>query len=372
MRRRGVDSHPRIHPRSSSVGCLTNQRATTAMPADTILSVELIEALRRIGSQLEASTGSPDDLETALHLLNTLPADAVVRAEREIVHCAKLYHYWQRPNARSTVLHQLKRSPGLQYLFVFHGDGTIREAALRKMVSGLPSPFLFAAIAWRLNDWGPPVWRAAAECARRVFPLTAAPVIADAALALLSRENSWRRWTDERAILIETLGRSDVAPSFIDLIRRRQTGAVASVLRRALQQESFDFYLQQLAQEAAQPAVRAVALQALLEGFANWPSGFERQWVDKSMGITRRVKVFDRRPLSPMVMQTQPMLRRQLILSAVADRSAIVRKVALDGLIRCRDEIPDAKEIAAPLILDRAASVRDRARFLLRTGAEIL
>ena len=56
--------------------------------------------------------------------------------------------------------------PGLRYLFIFHGDETIREAALGKIVSGLPSPFLFAAIAWRLNDRALPVRRAAAECAR--------------------------------------------------------------------------------------------------------------------------------------------------------------------------------------------------------------
>jgi len=341
-------------------------------PPNGILPVKLTEALRRIGSKLEEGASLQDELKNALHLLNEQPASAVVRAEREIVHATKLYHHSRRPNRRflglltwSTDLDQLERFPGLRYLFIFHGDGTIREAALGKIVSGLPSPFLFAAIAWRLNDWALPVRRAAAECARRAFPLTDAPVIAEAAIALLSRENSWRRWTDERAILIETLGRTDVASSLADIIRRKQTGAVASVLRRALQQESFDPYLQELAQEAAQPAVRAVALQTLIDGFANCPRGFERQWVDKSMGISRRVRTFDRRPLGPMASQTQATLRRQMIVSGTADRSAAVRKVALDGLIRFRDEIANADEIAAPLAVDQSSSVRERARFLL-------
>ena len=287
----------------------------------------------------------------------------------------KLYHYWRRPNRRllglltcSTDLDRLERFPGLRYLFIFHGDGIIREAALRQIVSGLPSPFLFAAIAWCLNDWALPVRRAAAECARRTFPLTDAPVIAEAAIALLSRENSWRRWTDERAILIETLGRTDVASSLADIIRRKKTGAVASVLRRALQQESFDPYLQALALEAAQPAVRVVALQTLIDGFASWPRGFERQWVDKSMGIARRIRTFDRRPLGPMALQTQTTLRRRMILSGTADRSAAVRKVALDGLIRFRDQIADANEIATPLALDQSPSIRERVQFLLRNS----
>jgi len=53
-----------------------------------------------------------------------------------------------------------------------------------------------------------------------------------------------------------------------------------------------------------------------------------------------------------------------------ADRSAAVKKVALDALIRYRAEIPDAKEIAAPLLHSRTASVRERAEFLLSVIAE--
>jgi hypothetical protein len=39
-------------------------------------------------------------------------------------------------------------------------------------------------------------------------------------------------------------------------------------------------------------------------------------------------------------------------------------------LIRYLADMPDAKEIAAPLLVDRTASVRERAEFLLTVLAE--
>lgn len=323
------------------------------------LPVELYEVLTRIGSKLDQRQSFECELEQALHWLNGLPASVAVRAEREISNAAKLYH-----SRRSTDLEQLVRLPSVEYLFIFHSDGRIREAALKKITGGLRSPFLFAAIAWRLNDWALPVRIAAVECARRTFPLTAAEVIAQADIVLLPRKNSWTRWTDEEALLAETLGRADVASSSADIIREKQTGGAALALRYALQQSVLDPHLEKLAYEAVQPAVRAVALRSLIDGYASWPSGFEWQWVDKSMGVRRRVRTFDRRRLTRIASRT-PMIVR-----GVADRSAAVRKVALDGLIRYRAEIPEAKEIAEPLLRDRVASVRERAEFLLTVIAE--
>jgi hypothetical protein len=258
-----------------------------------------------------------------LQWLNELPASAVVRAEREIADAAHLLHHWRRPKARFISLsawpsdiEALGRTPGLEYLFVFHKDGTVREAALNRIASGLPSPFLFAAIAWRLNDWAPPVRTAAAECARRAFPLTSAAILAEAAIALLSRESSWRRWTNERAVLIETFGRPDVAAAIAEIIKNKPTGGIASVLRLALQNSGLDPFLEMLARRAAQPMARAVALQALIEGDANWPSGFAWQWIDKSMGVRKRVRTFSRRPL------TITISRRSAITIGTADRSS--------------------------------------------------
>jgi len=242
------------------------QNPNMKKPTVAILPDQLVELLGCISSKLERQQGIQNELGRALLWLNDLPASTVARAELEISKAARLYRYRQPPkprffwlSARPSGIEQLEREPGLEYLFIFHMDGTLREAALNKIASGLPSPFLFAAIAWRLNDWAAPVRVAAAECAKRVFPLTAADVIARAAIVLWSRENSWRRWTIERAVLIEALSRPDVAEAFADAVMKKQTGGVTEVLLGALQNGWLDPYLEQLAREAAQPAVRAVA-----------------------------------------------------------------------------------------------------------------
>jgi len=332
----------------------------------TVLPVQLRDALSRIGSKLEQRQVIEGDLSRALEGLNALPASVVVRAEREISNTAKLYHSWWRPkpwafglSASLSDMDHLKCVSGLEYLFIFHGDGHLREAALQRIEGGLPSPFLFAAIAWRLNDWALPVRIAAAECAKRTFHLTSAAVVAQAAMALLARESSWRRWTNERGLLIETFDRPDVAAALTEIIEKKPTGATASVLQRALQNAGLDPFLERLATKAAQPAARATALQPLIDGYASWPSGFAWQWIDKSMGVRRRVRTLSQRPL------TVTISRRTAITMGAADRSAAVKRIALDGLIRYRAEIPDATEIAELLLTDRTASVRERAEFVL-------
>jgi hypothetical protein len=344
---------------------------STSEQRKPVLPPELIEALIRVGLTFERQQSVEDELDCALRGLNELLPSAVVRAEREISNAAKLHHYWRRPkpcvsglSSWPSDIEQLERVPRLEYLFIFHMDGTIREAALNKIAGGLPSPFVFAAIAWRLNDWAAPVRKAAAGCARRTFSLTSARVIAEAAVALLARESTWGRWTNARRLLIETCARPDVAAALADVIEKKQTGAAASVLQRALQSSALDPFLEGLASSAAQPAVRAMALQPLIDGYASWPSGFAWQWIDKSMGFRRRVRTFGRRPL------TLAVSRRAAIKLGASDRFAAVKNIALDGLTRYRAEIPDAKEIAAPLLNDRAASVRERAEFLLAILAE--
>jgi hypothetical protein len=335
----------------------------------SVLPVQLREALISLGSKLQRRQSVEGEFERTLQWLHEIPASAVVKAEREISYATQLYEYGPRVRrgwfvaAEPNCVKQLERLPGLEYLYIFHRDGRIREAALKKIASGLPSPFLVAAVVWRLNDWALPVRVAAVECAKRVFPLTSGEAIAQAAVVLLPRENSWRRWTNERALLVDMVDRADVARSLAHILRDRETGGITTVFRLALRQRGLDSYLEELAKEAIQPAVRAVALQSLIECYANWPSRLEWRWVDKSMGVRRRVTVFERRTL------TQNVSRKPLIIMGAADRSAALRKVALDGLIRYRAEIPEAKHIGERLLRDHAASVRERAEFLVTTIA---
>lgn len=332
----------------------------------TVLPSALHDALAEVGAKLERGDRIGSELEKALHLLAGLSPGQIIKAEAEIAAAACLHHWvLSSPLEASLFRHptgykQLLRTPKLEYLFLFHRNGRLREAALMKLSEGLPTPFLFVAVAWRLNNWAKPVRQAAARCARQCFPLTSPEVVARAAVALLVRQTSWRRWGEERELVDQAFARADVAKHLFDTLIRNVTGPMPSVLRHALRAPALDSYLKRIVHEAVQPRVRAVALDTLIQGRSEWPSGYGWQWVDKSSGLRQQVTTFDHRTLTVAV------AKGELIALGVRDRSAAVRRVALDGVMRHLLGTPEGREYAALLVADRSSSVRERAEFILR------
>ena len=336
----------------------------------SVLPEPLPSLIVRFGEKLKHRKPLQPELGAVLTGLGQLPPEAVVRADREVGALARMW--WQHPPERSLLQkffpkpsepELLRHTHDLEYLFLFHGDGRLRQAALLKMAGGAPNAFFFAAIAWRLNDWAPPVREAAGNCASRVFPATDPAVIAEAALFLLDRARRWQRWKEEAAILSATLARPDVARHLAGLLATGRSGPLGALLRYALQREGIDPYLPDLASKAFLPTVRAVALQSLIERCATWHIGFERRWVDKSFNITRRVAVFGSRefPHSRSV--------QALIAEGARDKSALVRKVAASGLIRHRSSLENVDPIIEALAADKNRAVRERAEFILRERA---
>lgn len=107
-----------------------------------------------------------------------------------------------------------------------------------------------------------------------------------------------------------------------------------------------------------------VALRALIEGRAVWPVGYERVWVDKVYGISRRVVRLAERPLD------RPLPVDALIQLGLGDRSAAPRRVAAEGLILHRHSLGDIAPLVEGLARDRNPSVRERAAFLAARLAE--
>lgn len=110
---------------------------------------------------------------------------SIAKAESQIADLAGLN--WWRPEM-TPLQRLLKRplserelllkTPGLEYLYIFHREGRIREQALDRIHGPIPNEFLVAAIAWRLNDWVPNVRAAARRCAERCFEKTAPQILA--------------------------------------------------------------------------------------------------------------------------------------------------------------------------------------------------
>lgn len=336
----------------------------------SVLPESLHAKLGDLGAKLEQQIALGREFDGILDEMSDLKASTIVRADSEIAYSANLQK-WRRQyplvvrlfSPKTVDIDQLGRVPKLEYLFLFHRDGYIREAALNRIESAIPSPFLFAAIAWRLNDWVLPVRKAAAQCALRCFPVTSPDVVAEAAIALLARENSWGRWSEERSALAEAFARPDVAEHLAQLIRASRTGPMATVLRYALREGSLDGHLERLACEAIQPAVRATAVQAIIDGYATWSSGWTWRWVNKPRGIRRRETTYSKRVLE------QPADRACLIEASARDRSAIVRRVAASSIIQ-HELAPDAAhKMAVVMMTDKSPSVRERAEFFLKRAA---
>jgi hypothetical protein len=334
---------------------------------NSVLPERLSARLKTLGAGLEYG---PSDLELdrVLADFSALPPNLIVRASREIATTANLS--WWKPRKRFSLMRPLRKrlsnrdllrkNPDYAWLLLFHSDGYVREIALDAIARPPDSPFLFAALAWRLNDWVEPVRQAAKRCAGRVLPLVRTDIAVSGALYLLDRRLVWGRWRDEVETLDGFFARADVIAALAEQCRDRRTGPVATCLRHALRYPNIDGHLADLAANAMQPAVRAVAYRCLMTGKARWPADYEWEWIDKVYGLRRRVLRMESRDIeiSPPIAET--------IRQAMQDRSVIVRVLAADSLTDARAHMANADNLIAELAKDRSYAVRWRADYMLR------
>lgn len=337
------------------------------MPPDTqsILSSSLSAKLSTLGLRFGRWL-SDQELDEVLAELSALPATEIVRASREIIQAVG-FCWRQPPGLMDSLLgwppserRLMTRNPDYSWLFLFHSDGHVREAALHSINASPKSPFWFAALAWRLNDWVEPVRQAARRCVERIAAEVPAAVAADAAAYLLQRRLVWGRWRDEAEALDLVFARDDVLAALAIQLQGRPTGPLGVCLGNALRYPGIDRHLPQLAAAAIQPAVRAAAYRCLISGKAIWPVGFEWTWIDKVYGLRRRTPVLHTRTIQ----RDRP--PADFVRTGIRDKSPFVRRVAADAMIAVRSEIPDEGPLIAHLATDRSPAVRSRADFLLR------
>jgi hypothetical protein len=318
-------------------------------------------------SSLDSKDGPAEEtIDRFIDRLSALPPKLVVQAEREISILARpsFRQLGLRLFAReSPDLGHLKKTPALAWLFLFHADGYVREAALKIIYAPPESPFFFAALALRLNDWVPEVRAAAKRCLALVSPRISSAVAADTALFLFGRRLLWVRWSGEDEALDRVFERPDVGDAIAMRLHDGVAGPLAACLRQALRYPSFDKHLGTLAATAVQPAVRALALGCLIAGKVEWPVGFTWTWIDKVYGKRKQVPVFASRQLE---CSRRPLA--ELIKDGVSNRSSAVRIVAADALVKARAEFPDIEVLVRQLASDPVPAVRLRGTYLLQAG----
>lgn len=330
------------------------------------------EQARHVADAVEDGRTVEPHLSHVLEALRALPPDRAVRMEGRLRSAGALHsiepvaQWWtslarQQRRTRAGHLAALAQAPGLAHLYVFHADGFVREAALRSLSAPPASAFEIAAIALRLNDWAAKVRIAARDYAERTFPAITPEVAATAAEHLLGQIEARRRWTEEdRHCLTALFARASVVAAIANRLMTMRTGPAASLLRHVLRNPGIDASLPDLAAKAHLTSVRAVALDALVMRRARWITGFERQWIDKTYGVSRRVPVFAERPIA------HDLDIEALVGLAARGRATAIRKVACNWLIARMDTLsPAMRGLVAKLADDKTPSIRERARFIL-------
>lgn len=334
-------------------------------PRDDRLPECLRADLASLKLALQRGAVPPGLVASTIARIGKLPPTFVANLDSSIADAAELWRYvggpklWPLSLFAKTHSSQLMATRGLELIFLFHRDGFLREAALKRTTGGLPGPFFVAAVVWRLNDWVAPVRQAAVDCAQRCFPQTEPQSLAVVLLALATQRESWRRWDHERAIFNSLTDTPAVNAQIADLLKVG-TSSMASGFRQLLRNDGLDAYLPDLARSAAQPAIRGIATQCLIDREARWPCGYRWEWIEKAYGTRRRVHQFGRRAIE------LEFDRQQLIEAAAMDRSASLRRIALSAAIQHFRNTLLAQQLAVRLRDDSAASVRSRAEFILK------
>lgn len=357
-----------------------------AGPSRPILSPALSDRLAELKVRRGLRTGQ--ELREVLNELAALPANLIARASHEIARSARL-GWWDPRQAPIRVVPRgrfsfslptswkvferdrsgndlpserdlLKINPDYAWLFLFHPDGHVREAALKHVNEPPTSPFFLAALAWRLNDWVQPVRQAAKHCIQRIAPGVSAEIAVQTGLYLLSRRLIWGRWREEAGALDLIFAREDVLAALADRLRTQPSGQTAACLRNVLQHPGIDRHLPSLAAQAVQPSVRATAFQCLISGRARWQIGYDWIWIDKVYNLRKRIPAFETRDIR------KNHAVAAYIADGILDRSALVRKIVADAMIVARSQIPNETDLVARLAKDPNAAVRARADFMLR------
>ncbi|WP_155914649.1 hypothetical protein [Asticcacaulis sp. AC460] len=288
-----------------------------------------------------------------------LPPQTVPQAGREMPIRAQLYVY-----DHSVDLTLLRSHPGLACLFLFHGSGYVREAALRLMDTQVPAVFPVCAVAYRLNDWVSQVRTAAAGCFGRLVATMDAAVLGEAAAYLLAARRHWQRGPLEIAVIDDTTSRDDVRADLVARMISYAQGAPQRILLAAAGESRLDPDLPRLMREARHPSVRALAALFLMRGEVRWPVGLETRWIDKSMGVSRRTTRYASRPLTITVSVDDTLA------ATVQDGSPQVRKVAMQAVIDAPDLWRDREPLICRLSADRSAVIRAGMDYIRRQQAK--
>lgn len=249
----------------------------------------------------------------------------------------------------------------LSWLDLCNSSGYKRERFLRAVAGAAPDRFFFALALRRLNDWVPQVRAAARQCLVALAGRTLPEHVADALWATFTHASTWGRMAAvDRQVLADLTAIPDVARTLKQRILSATEGPATTVFSQISRSPVLDPWLDEIAQNARQPAVRAKACRFLLERRVVWVAERRWKWTELKWCKGRFEPVFDERPL------TGPDDFLAQLQRASLDASAMVRRVAAELLIQHLEAAGEqAVTLAERLAADCFPSVAERGRFAL-------
>ncbi|WP_316014243.1 hypothetical protein [Roseobacter sp. HKCCA0434] len=333
-----------------------------------------------LGMAVQSRTVSPTLVSAFRAALRDVPAEAVPRAAAEIRDVGQMFAWHldtKTTGAESQLLHMiglarktpdslLREHPDLGWFFMFHGSGYLRQAAMEALPTSPDSPFEVAAVVYRMNDWVENVRAASRVYAKKFLPSSDARTISEAAFFLIHQATLFGRWTDtSRSVVLENIYREDVLARLKEQFLAARSGKIGRSLSLILRRSDFDGYLRDLVMDADSPIVRAIAADTLLTKRARWHVGHRREWVNKALGVARRVPTFESRVVTIDI----PVM--DVLTAAMNDKSAQVRRTAADYLVANRYSLtPEMMVFRDRLSTDKSPAIRFRMDFLNRSLAE--
>lgn len=266
-------------------------------------------------------------------------------------------------NSQPSIWNMWRKSPKpVTWLDMCSGDGRRRERALRELTGPAPNSIFCALVIRRLNDWVRQVREAARECAPSILSSTPAERVAEVLSALLPHWSSWGRLgTEGKETFIDLMRSEGVSTSLYSIVIQSPVGPMSQVLAQAGRSDVLDGLMVDIAYKAVQPSVRAKAYRSILNGSITWISGTKWTWTDKRYGEGRFKPVVEERQLSIEYDF------EKVLVQAIEDRSAMVRRVAAEILIEHHPKVErTALQLAEALANDADESVAERGKFALK------
>lgn len=208
----------------------------------------------------------------------------------------------------------------------------------------------------------PQVRKAAREKLPDIARSTNPEFVVDALCVTLSNWSSWGRIEDvDKEVLLKIISEKEVAKTLRSKLISSASGPMPSLFSQLGRTSILDGEVEEIANSAVQPSVRAKSYRSLFEGRIVWTEGLKWVWTDIRYCEGRLKPIVGERALEVKT----PLL--DLLARSSEDRSSIIRRVSAEILIRNLANLgKKAKVFAEHFASDNSRAVSERGEFALK------